>query len=242
MAKNKKALGSFDVMQSLFNFKDMYVTATYNSKNEKTGDCVQVSFIPVDMFMDNKIDYEKSETVCPSTCIFYQLKSCYVNLAYSVGAIVKAVRNNRYTQGLDYTKMRGRIIRIGAYGDCSSLPYEYVEKITKIASGFMNYTHGYKNCDQRFKNIAMASCETIDDALDAQSKGWRTFRVIMPNEPLLENETLCPNSKNANITCNMCLKCNGANGKSKQNIVVVRHGLSHKLKSFDTYFGTSIID
>ena len=74
MSKNKKFLGSFDILQSLFNFKEMYVTATYNSKNEKTGDCVQVSFIPIDMFADNKIDYETSSTVCPTSCIFFSIK------------------------------------------------------------------------------------------------------------------------------------------------------------------------
>ena len=74
-------------------------------------------------------------------------------MAYYVGSIVKAVRNKRYSEGLDFTKLRGRIIRIGAYGDCSSLPFEYIEKITKVSSGFMNYTHNYKNCDQRFNKI-----------------------------------------------------------------------------------------
>ena len=52
---------------------------------------------------------------------------------------------------------------------------------------------------------------------------------------ILEDELLCPYEKNNFITCKMCMKCNGNNGKSKKNIVVTVHGTTHKVNTYEHF-------
>lgn len=233
----KKYLGSFTIEKSLFNGENMYVAINYDSRNDKTGNVNQLSFIPVNMFTDTGFNKQSDNAVCPKECFFKDSNACYVNLAYAPRAIVKSIKSDKYQNKLNYQKLSTNVLRIGAYGDCSSLPYEFIEKIIKSAKqGYLNYTHGWKNCDTRFSNIAMASVESIEDKQLANSLGYRTFRVRPINGEILNDELLCPNEKNDFITCKMCMKCNGNNGKSKKNIVITRHGTLHKTKSYDKHF------
>ena len=234
--KNKKFLGSFTIEKSQFNGADMYVVINYDSRNDKTGKVFQLSFIPVDMFTANGFDKSSDDAVCPLDC-FFKANACYVNLAYAPRAIVKSIKDGNYQTKLNYPMLSHNVLRMGAYGDCSSLPYEFIEKIIKASKqGYLNYTHGWKSCDSRFANIAMASVETIEDKELANSMGYRTFRVRPENGEILNDEILCPNEKNDFITCKMCMKCNGNNGKSKKNIVITRHGTGHKINSYDKHF------
>lgn len=233
----KKYLGSYSIEQSLFNNESIYVVMNYKSNNDKTGNVFQLSFIPVNMFTDTGFTKSSDDAVCPKECFFKDSNACYVNLAYAPRAIVKSIKDGNYQNQFNYQMLSKNIVRIGAYGDCTSLPYEYIEKIIKSAKqGYLNYTHGWKNCDSRFSNIAMASVESIQDKILANSLGYRTFRVRPENGEILNDEILCPNEKNKFITCNMCMKCNGNNGKSKKNIVITRHGTTHKINSYDKHF------
>ena len=69
----------------------------------------------------------------------------------------------------------------------------------------------------------MASVQSLAEARIAQSKGWRTFRVIAPNAPLIENEILCRHTQDDRIQCETCLLCDGVS--SKPNIADRVHGL-----------------
>lgn len=232
--KIKNFKGSFTIAQSLYNGEDMYVAINYESKNEKTGNVYQLQFIPVNMFTDNGFDKTTDDAVCPDTCIFKLKEICYVILGLAPSAVVKSIKAGNYQEKINYQMLAKKPLRIGAYGDCTSLPYEFIEKIVKASKrGWLNYTHGWQNCDERFANIAMASCETIADKQLANAKGYRTFRVRPVDGEILADEILCPNEKNNFITCEMCMKCNGTWGKSKKNIVVTIHGASHKVKKYN---------
>ena len=50
-----------------------------------------------------------------------------------------------------------KVIRLGSYGDPVAVPFDTWTEILKVAKGNLSYTHQWKTCDQRYKNICMAS-------------------------------------------------------------------------------------
>ena len=58
----------------------------------------------------------------------------------------------------------------------------------------------------------MASVETEEEAEEASSLGYRTFRCITEEETLLDKEILCPASEEAGklTTCDRCGLCGGS--------------------------------
>lgn len=232
--KIKNFKGSYTIAQSIYNGESLYVAINYESKNDKTGNVHQLQFIPVDMFTDNGFNKSSDDAVCPDTCIFKVKELCYVILGLAPSAVVKSIKAGNYQDKINYPMLAHKPLRLGAYGDCTCLPYEFIEKIVKSAKrGYLNYTHGWLNCDPRFANIAMASVESIPDKELANSLGYRTYRVRPIDGEILPDEILCPNEKNEFIKCDMCMKCNGTNGKSKKNIVITVHGATHKVNKYN---------
>lgn len=117
---------------------------------------------------------------------------------------------------------RGVPRRLGAYGEPAALPFEVAQE---LAPGeHTGYTHQWRTCDQRFRELCMASVDTEEEAHEAQAMGWRTFRVRKASEPLLAGEIVCPASKEGNYksTCAQCLLCAGTSRKAK-NIAIIEH-------------------
>jgi hypothetical protein len=78
----------------------------------------------------------------------------------------------------------------------------------------------------------MASVDSIAEAQRAKALGFRTFRIILEGEELLEDEYYCP-ALDGKATCDNCLSCNGfANGGDKKNPVIILHGSSYKVRRY----------
>ena len=81
----------------------------------------------------------------------------------------------------------------------------------------------------------MASADSIEEAQEAQSKGYRTFRVALPQESLgrVKGEALCPASEEAGkkLQCHECLACGGNVKGMKGNIMINIHGNSAHLSN-----------
>ena len=73
----------------------------------------------------------------------------------------------------------------------------------------------------------MASVDTLQEDTSAKAKGWRTFYVTDPDQPLpmIEGSILCPASEEAGkrTTCERCGLCEGA-GKSAKSVFIPGHG------------------
>jgi hypothetical protein len=82
--------------------------------------------------------------------------------------------------------------------------------------------------------------ETPAQAIRAQQMGWRTFRIILPEEPLLPNEILCKHVVREWVTCEDCRLCNGAKNKAA-NIADPIHGTNWKHKNFQAIRGIEIV-
>ena len=155
-----------------------------------------------------------------------QTGACFVNLL-PVNNIYRTYFASKYqklsVKEIEVIKRYRYPIRIGSYGDPTAVPFDVWEPIISASGGHTGYTHQFLTCDSRWKDYLMASVQSLAEARIAQSKGWRTFRVIAPNAPLIENEILCRHTQDDRIQCETCLLCDGVS--SKPNIADRVHGL-----------------
>lgn len=161
--------------------------------------------------------------------------SCYVTTVNAPRATWKAARDGRYSRSFPQLlqAVRGRLVRHGAYGELTAIPWLIFKAICDASANWTAYTHQHA-CGRfdRYKRYAMASCDSAAEALDAQARGWRTFRVLQPGETLMPGEILCPASKEAGhrTTCNKCMLCNGSRPRPdgrpdpRANLAIYAHG------------------
>ena len=81
-----------------------------------------------------------------------------------------------------------------------------------------------------FRLLCMASADTEQEAREAQTMGWRTFRVKEASAPKLAREVTCPASKEAGVktSCEDCRACGGTSSKARAGIVINAHGTTAK--------------
>lgn len=151
-------------------------------------------------------------------------------------------------------------LRIGAYGDPAALPYELVNELAAIAgqklpalrSKSVGYSHAWRTCDQRFRSLLMASCDTQEDVRSAVALGWRPFFAPLDGANVAAKSTkiadasltLCLSAnerEGATVACWQCGLCDGRkNDEDERNgIAIPTHGgtavvanLGRKLSAF----------
>ena len=141
---------------------------------------------------------------------------CYVEVGKSVNAVYKA-------DYPDHGEAKRRPPkRFGAWGEPTAIPYDVIAGYTD--DGHTGYTHRWRTCDQRYKELLMASVDSPDEYAEATALGWRCFRVRKANEPILPNEIMCPASAEGGhrTTCNKCLLCAGTSRQAK-DITIIEH-------------------
>ena len=218
--------------------------AIVSSGNIKTGNMIQTHIIRADI---NPLEASKmglDASIC-GDCIHRgqptvdplkktaKGRTCYVNLGQGPLVVYKAFKRGKYTTATpeQITAIgRGRMVRLGTYGDPAALPTLVIDALLKDSTGHTGYTHQHK-ANPDYTRL-MYSADSAQDAIKAHSKGYRTFRVIPVHEynekgkaAVLNNEILCPASKenDKGVTCNECRLCTGSNSKGK-SIAIVAHG------------------
>src|ERR1041384_5136938 len=56
--------------------------------------------------------------------------------------------------------LEARHVRLGAYGDPAAIPFEIWRVLLTTTAGHVAYTHQWKRCDPRFREISMASVDS----------------------------------------------------------------------------------
>ncbi len=226
--------------KSLFDGERIIIIATgmfLKSANIKTGNMIQTYIMRRDIhpMLARRLGEDKS--IC-GDCKHRENSTCYVNLTHGPGKIFNAFHDNRYRnyEDDDIKYFRDNYIRIGSYGDPAAVPTEVWKNICNNSKAFNGYTHQWKNCDQKLKNYCMASVDSIKGYTKeyhlARQLGWRTFRIRENSDnPLLENEFVCPASKEngAKTTCKKCNSCSGLSKDTKKNPTIILHGDSDTL-------------
>lgn len=151
---------------------------------------------------------------------------CYVTVSNSVRSVYEAYRRGSYGMSTDIPSLvKGKRVRIGAYGNFSNAPLWVTEQLAS-GDGWTLYEHNWAAAHaQLLRPYAMASVSSVEDKERANRLGWRTFRVRHLDDPVLPDEVICPASDEAGhkATCHDCLLCRGTSLKAK-NVVIVDHG------------------
>jgi hypothetical protein len=199
------------------------------STNPKTGDMLQLHILPRNSKPSDAVRNGDDAAVCgdcqhrpllvaaAKKAGLEGLKSCYVQTWKAPNAVYKAaVSYPDHVSGSPLAKRRPPV-RLGAWGEPASIPFDILAGYTADGHGHTGYTHRWRVCDQRYKTILMASVDSPAEYAEAAAMGWRCFRVRKADEPLLPNEITCPATKEAGhrTTCARCLLCAGTSKTAK---------------------------
>ena len=207
------------------------VVAIWSSTNRKTGDMLQTYILRSDIDPLTANKYGEDFSICGNCALRgtptldpdkkqAEDRPCYVVLGQGPTQVWKGLQRGIYP---DYTNRqqrralgRGRMVRIGTYGDGAAAPSYVWDDLLFEAEGHNAYSHN--GGDPR---LYMVSADTLPQAQAAWSSGFRTFRVVHDTSHLQPNEILCPSSRG--VQCVDCRLCGGTQVKAK-SIAIVVHG------------------
>jgi hypothetical protein len=167
-----------------------------SSKNGKTGKLVQTWILVEDTNPSVAIVLDLDRSIC-GDCP-HRRKSCYVNVTWAPAKVWKAYKAGKYpiySPAQHRELFKGRGMRFGSYGDPAAVPFDVWAQVLPIIPVRTGYTHQWRTCDPQFRLLCMASCETEGDRELAKQMGYRTFRVRVKSQPVMEQEVVCPASE-----------------------------------------------
>lgn len=200
------------------------------SSNRKTGKMIQSWIILQNMHPFEAVKTQADEAICGHCPL--RGDSCYVDLR-PVFNLYRGYKNGKIPPYSDQAERLIKIfklpLRLGAYGDSVAAPLEIWKPLLDVCTDWTGYTHQWRTCDPRWKEYLMASVESPEGAQLAHAAGWRTYRIIAPDDPIMHREIACPNSHDKSIQCDRCKLCSGSSGV---NIAEVVHGAQWKIDRF----------
>ncbi len=215
------------------------VGLTHKSSNTKTGAMVQTYILRSDVSPLDAVRTSEDASIC-GDCVHRGTagkgRTCYVQVGQGPQGVYKAFKRGRYPLAVrsDYLG-KGRIVRLGTYGDPAAVPVNVWQWLLTGSTGHTGYTHRWRTATG-LRDYCMASVDSFPQSLEAQALGWRTFRVglsaldsdlgpVRTRKPGDSHEVLCPASAQAGklLTCSQCLACGGADGR-KGSVYIPAHG------------------
>ena len=196
------------------------------SLNPKTGPMLQTFIIRADISPVEAVKTGQDSSIC-GDCklrgVNGKQRGCYVTVFQAPRQVYDHYHRTNKTK-FKPGHARGYGVRLGSYGDPVALPLPVIRDMVKYANTWTGYTHQWKTCDPDFKEYLMASVDSIEEYEEAQSRGWRTFRIAKEIYAR-QNEIICPATR-TNTNCLSCGLCNG--GKRSTSIIIEPHGIGAK--------------
>lgn len=230
---------------SLIDGSPIVVVAIVKSDNRKTGPLIQSHILRADVDPLTASRTGQDFAIC-GNCTHRGTahdgtngkktangRTCYVNLGQGPLIVYKGIQRGIYpTATREETRAigRGRMVRLGTYGDPQAVPATVWDDLLADSLGHTGYTHQH-NASPDYRRL-MASADTPQQAAGFHAKGIRTFRVIPVKQweaqgraAMLKTEALCPASKEAGYraTCDTCRLCSGSSTRAR-SIAIVAHG------------------
>jgi hypothetical protein len=224
---------------SLINREPIVVVATFESRNEKTGDMVQVWILP-DGEHDPRqaIRADQNQSVCGDCACQGKWDAdrgqmvgrlCYVAVGRAPLAIWRGVRRGIYPTYQAQQHRRwfvGRQCRNGAYGDPAAMPVRITRWLAGVSSGITGYSHQMFAIDRRradaLAEFVMVSAHAEWQVRESIRRGWRYFAMITTTGSPPADAMECPHYTHG-IECEQCLLCCGTS-KGARSIFVRAHG------------------
>jgi hypothetical protein len=211
------------------------------SGNAGTGDMIQTWILRTDTSPALAISDGRDGSYCGACPLRRTI--CYVNVSQAPQAVWRTYTRARYpaynAQKHRYA-FQAKPVRFGSYGDPAALPYSAwypYFRLTERDQGKparTGYTHAWRDCDQRYRHWLMASCDSTEEFLEARRRGWKPFRVKLPEEALLPGEFTCPKSAEADarLDCASCLACAGGPWHGQATPAITAHGGLHRPEAY----------
>lgn len=209
--------------------------ALFASKNSKTGNMVQTYILSDTESPVEAIRAGRDSTICGDCTHRGQFdaqgkpvkgtRTCYVVIGQGPTGVWKGLEAGQYPAMKVKGLFEGRFVRLGTYGDPAAVPFEIWEDLLLGSTGHNGYTHQWRDCDERFATLCMASADSQADRVVANLLGYRTFRV-RPDTAKLQGEFVCPASEEAGrkLTCIQCKACGGTSSKARADVAITLHG------------------
>ena len=193
------------------------------SGNRKTGDMIQISIAEINRHPVNA--FQVDSAVCPASCVHRgDLDGdCYVDWGKSPRS-AWAAANRRLARGVApmtseerVNAFQGAIVRLGSSGDPCAVPVVVWEQVLTGTAGHSGYTADWEKLSlsgvaDRWKNIVMASCGSVNATKVATAYGWRVFAASASAADDMAFADIgvkaCP-SDTVNLTCDRCRQCDG---------------------------------
>lgn len=213
------------------------------SNNSKTGEMPQVWILRSDIHPTEALRTGEDVSICGNcphrpkvlgdNALKKDSRSCYVN-TMGPNAIYKSYKSGKYTiaQLCELAEiLAGSHVRIGAYGDPAAVPIEIWDQLL-VNCKSTGYTHQWRNCDIRFAQYCMASCDNFVDVIESTQLGYRTFFVQQVEDYSQSVNNVgaiklayCPASKEKGkaTTCSKCMACTGTRFNQKSNVTIMLH-------------------
>jgi hypothetical protein len=193
------------------------------STNEKTGAMVQVSVVQAGENPSLLRGTPREQDVCGDCPGQKRLVGwCYEDWQpWLIGQRRHLAEPVRLATAAEL--LRGRAVRVGAYGDPAAVPFEVWSRLLAHSRAWTGYTHAWRTCDPRFRTLLMASADSHPDAIAAELAGWRYFRIRRRGAFALRSEVVCANETRG-VTCEKCRLCSGAARSGARSIVITVHG------------------
>jgi hypothetical protein len=193
-----------------------------DSGNSKTGNMAQL-FILHDAVAPQVAQRTGEDAAVCGSCPLRPANAggCYVVTCQGPLSTWKATATRGIAGAGEVSRaLKGKTLRLGAYGDPAALPYAVIQYLARLVKGkATGYTHGWRSRPD-LKRFCMASVESTSQAIEAHAAGWRTFRVTTPEAPAMEREIACPSDR---VSCSSCLLCRGAS-LAARSITIPAHG------------------
>ncbi len=207
------------------------------SNNPKTGDMLQMWILRQDMHPFEALKTGADSSIC-GNCMHRPdssgKRTCYVSMN-APGQVWKAYKAEKYPAVDPETAaefVKGRALRLGAYGDPAMVPLDVLRPLVRNARLTTGYTHQWRQMPVEYREFCMASTDNEADNLEAEALGYRTFRCVPIGGCLTQNEIVCPASEEAGklTTCDQCGLCAGELKRSNRipNIAITVHGRGAK--------------
>lgn len=237
MAKKIKLSNSVLIHRQISRFDkktEIGVFLQQESENSATGNMVQALIIRLDIHPSGAVKNGMDKAICNTCKHMLQpdgSRSCYCNVLFIAGGIWNAYKRgniDRVDLNTASELCRGRAVRLGSYGDPAAIDPSVWKRLLSHSTRHTGYTHNWKHERNSLKRTVMASVDSPAEYWAALDKGWRTYRVRRPDEPLLPYEISCPKSAEAGkrTTCLKCTLCDGKKGidDNRKNLAIIAHG------------------
>ena len=221
---------------SLLDGKPIVVVAVIKSSNSKTGDMVQTYILREDIDPRDANKSGEDFSICgncphrgkatddPNAKLAKE-RTCYVVIGQGPLGVFKAYHRGNYgdaqTREGRAAIGKGRMVRIGTYGDGAAVPQEVWDDLISEAHGHTAYSHQFDTQANPSAKIYMRSADSLEDAQAAWAKGQRTFRIVSDYSEMIKGQEIaCPSEKG--VSCKDCGLCAGF--KAAKSIAIAVHG------------------